>query len=161
MTHWAKLTDKNLEGVMVSDRGDVADERGQKITQKDHAEGYKRVSIRGHRYYVHRLVMRAFFPTDNKSLVVDHIDGNRANNNANNLRWVTRRQNTQKAGREGKLDTSSRRNVPIMLTDAAGVSYVYGSQAEASRVLHIPDCSINKCLKGHRKTVRGYIAKYL
>lgn len=153
--------DAELKGITVSDRGRVLDENGRPIKQHDHAEHYKRVSLRGRWYYVHALVMRAFFPTGDNSLVVDHIDENRANNNADNLRWVTRRQNTQRAGRAGKLDTSARRNAPIVLTDKAGACRVFGSQAEAARVLNIPDCSINKCLKGHRHTVRGYTAKYL
>ena len=47
-------------------------------------------------YKVHRMVMETFAPIEHsENFVVDHIDGNRSNNNFSNLRWVYQRQNTQ------------------------------------------------------------------
>lgn len=37
----------------------------------------------------HRLVMEHYFPQQDKSLVIDHIDQNKLNNNLKNLRWTT------------------------------------------------------------------------
>ena len=42
---------------------------------------------------VHRLVASCFINNDNNYPDIDHIDGIRANNSADNLRWCTRRQN--------------------------------------------------------------------
>lgn len=53
---------------------------------------YKRVSINGNRYLLHKLVflyVDGFYPDDE----VDHIDGNMLNNKYNNLRYVGKRLN--------------------------------------------------------------------
>jgi hypothetical protein len=51
---------------------------------------------------VHRLVAHHFIPNVNNLPMVDHIDGNRDNNNINNLRWVTQEENQQNQYRGGR-----------------------------------------------------------
>ena len=47
-------------------------------------------------YRIHRMVMETFNPIENSEMyVVDHIDGNKQNNDISNLRWVLQRQNIQ------------------------------------------------------------------
>ncbi len=41
--------------------------------------------------YVHELVAKAFVPNPNNYPYVEHIDGDRTNNHANNLRWTENR----------------------------------------------------------------------
>ena len=47
--------------------------------------------------YVHRLVAEAFIPNPKGLNVINHIDCNTYNNKVDNLEWVTRSENTQKA----------------------------------------------------------------
>ncbi len=41
--------------------------------------------------YVHELVAKAFVPNPNNYPYVEHIDGDRSNNRADNLRWTETR----------------------------------------------------------------------
>ena len=52
-------------------------------------------------YIVHRLVAIAFIPTNDISLQINHIDGNKGNNSAENLEWVTPSENTRHAYETG------------------------------------------------------------
>ncbi len=56
---------------------------------------------------VHRLVLQAFRDNPDNLPQVDHIDGNRANNHLDNLRWCTNEQNTH-YGLERRGVTSKR-----------------------------------------------------
>ena len=56
--------------------------------------GYLRLSVKGKDMYVHRLVMLAFY--GKSDLTVDHIDGNKENNNLNNLEYVTQTENAKR-----------------------------------------------------------------
>lgn len=46
---------------------------------------------------VHKIIATIFCGGYHKSLVVDHIDGNKKNNSASNLEWVTHSENTLRA----------------------------------------------------------------
>ena len=76
---------------------------GNRIKWKLEKDGYIRVSLMkksGGTTYVqlHRLLMMAFKPVDNMfNLQVNHIDGNKQNNNFDNLEWVTSKENISHA----------------------------------------------------------------
>lgn len=50
---------------------------------------------------VHRLVALIYIPSVNKGMTVNHIDGNKVNNNVLNLEWVSSRDNLRHATETG------------------------------------------------------------
>ena len=63
--------------------------------------GYYQCSFRvnGKKHYVrvHRLIAKAYIPNPNNYTMINHIDGNKLNNNMNNLEWVTNQENRNHA----------------------------------------------------------------
>lgn len=59
-------------------------------TYKHWRYGYWRFRYDGKTQFVHIPVAKLFVEGYQEGLVVDHIDGNSSNNDASNLRWVTR-----------------------------------------------------------------------
>lgn len=68
-------------------------------------DGYKRVvlSLNGDKFYkkISRLMAKQFIENFDEMLVVNHIDGNKQNNNIDNLEMVTVKENTAHAWRIG------------------------------------------------------------
>ena len=60
---------------------------------------------------VHKLVARAFIPNPENKPVIDHINGNRADNRIENLRWVTQKENVNNPNTRYKNVYSSNRKV--------------------------------------------------
>lgn len=56
---------------------------------------------------IHKLVANAFLGESN--LQVDHLDGNKLNNNVENLEWVTPKENTNRAWKKGQAKYTKER----------------------------------------------------
>lgn len=75
-----------------------------KLLAKRYCKGYVTCVLyfSGKRMYdrVHRLVARVFIENPEGKVEVNHIDGNKLNNNVENLEWSTRKENMEHASRE-------------------------------------------------------------
>src|SRR5699024_4677012 len=84
----------------VSNFGNVRNKKTKNFIKLfDNGRGYLTVglwsdnNIIKKNFYVHRLVARAFIENPENKLEINHIDGNKYNNNVDNLEWSTRSEN--------------------------------------------------------------------
>ena len=95
-------------GYKVSSSGTVYGPDGNKLSPRKDSDGYERVDLRldGKRFtrFVHTLVEGAF---GGSAKEVDHKNGDRTDNSADNLETVSRKENMKRmAARNGKNNKS-------------------------------------------------------
>ena len=70
---------------------------------RDKNTGYSYVYLNSKRFQLHRLLAKAFIPNPEGKPYVDHIDGNKQNNDLSNLRWATYIEN----GRNKRIQSNN------------------------------------------------------
>lgn len=63
--------------------------------------GYYHFRFKGRQYLLHRAIGLAFIPNPNNEATINHKDGNKLNNDIDNLEWVSYRENSLHAIRTG------------------------------------------------------------
>ena len=150
----------------VSNLGHLRRNDGFPIDIRPDAEGYLRCTINKRRDRIHRFVAEAFCynPDPKTKTMVDHIDGNKQNNRADNLRWVTPRENNIYASQNGSYNKPDRKpsNTPIIAYNVTIQKVeIFESQSDMERKLEIPNSGINKVLKNKRIVTHGWRVDYL
>jgi hypothetical protein len=97
-------------------------------------------------YSVHRLVAKAFIENVNNLPQVNHKDGNKINNNFNNLEWVSKSDNMLHSFHELKNQKINRKKV---IDTSTGI--VYESILDLSKKLNIKYTTIARKLAGTLK----------
>ena len=121
--------------------------------------GYIRVYIYNKTYYLHRIIAETFIKNPEKKEQVNHKDGNKLNNNIENLEWVTNQENQIHKFKNGlgKKITKQIIQYDLQMNEIKHFSSI----SEASRTLNICKTNIQEVLLNRRKTTCGFIFKYL
>ena len=120
-------------------------------------------------FRVHRLVAEEFVPNPYEKPEVNHIDGNKINNDCSNLEWVTKKENCRHAwdnglakpsyGMLGKSNPNAgRKGKPFKIVETGEV---FGTLQECEKAINGNNRHINDCLRGRQKTHRGYHFEYI
>lgn len=103
-----------------------------KVFTPDCSREYSRVCLyergKGTHYSIHRLVAQAFIPNPENKPCVNHIDGNKLNNNAGNLEWCTYGENATHAynmGLRKGLKGSTHHNSKLTEDVVSAIKYKY------------------------------------
>lgn len=123
--------------------------RGVLKAQTIGKRGYKYISISKNniskKFYVHRIMAEAFVKNEKPDVMtfVNHIDGNKLNNDARNLEWVTRVQNIKHASETGLLNTKA--------VYSEVLSKKWNSQISCARDIGLSVSTVSEILNGKRQ----------
>ncbi|MET3559316.1 hypothetical protein ABID29_002470 [Streptococcus rupicaprae] len=141
--------------------------------------GYHKVILTKNKHrrtiFVHRLVAEAFLENDNPKIKtqVNHIDGDKLNNETGNLEWVSASENIKHAFSIGikkvsKKQTEAIKNLGensnkrvLQLNPEGQIIQEWHSITEASKILNINMSSISMCCHGKRNLAGGFKWKYI
>lgn len=166
MEEWKDI--KGYEGQYeVSSYGQIRNKKTNKCLVGDmNSVGYRRVLLSRpkKRFFVHRLVAEHFVCGYQEGLVVNHKDGNKNNNNKNNLEWVTRSENDIHAFRMGLRDiypAQFKKKIESYDLKTLQPIKVYKNIEECARELKVARSNIYACCNGKQKSCRGVGLRYV
>ena len=150
---------------------------GKGIKQRPTRNGYLRVHLsdgeRSDHLLVHRLVAEAFCNRDEGNNIVNHLDNDVQNNNADNLEWTTYKGNMQWATRQNRMHYSPEnlkhaqesRYKPVIAIDTDGNERRFDSITSAVKDLGLTESNrkhISNVCKGEYgyKSSGGYKWRY-
>lgn len=137
--------------------------------------GYHRIELskfgKTKKYFIHQLVAMAFIPNPNREKIINHKDGNKINNQPNNIEWCDYSYNEKYSYRvlgkkttcpgKGKFAENSSQSKPITQYSKSGkIIAHYVSLKSACDYIEGVYSSIAKAAQGTRNTYRGFVWKY-
>lgn len=108
------------------------------------------------RYQAHRLVALAFIPNPDNKPFINHIDGNKSNNNADNLEWCTASENVTHADITGLRDMSKHHPSNSKKIKCLETGEIFVSYYQAVKWLGKTSNSISALARGTRSYGKAF-----
>jgi antitoxin component HigA of HigAB toxin-antitoxin module len=131
-----------------------ANRKGLWLKQNKNHKGYYCVTLTrdGSRksFFVARLVAKSYIPNDEQLPQVNHIDGDKCNNNVDNLEWTTNQLNTRHAYKNGlrMVKTTESVMASIKVMNQIGIS-----QREIGTRLGLNQSTVSRVLSGKTRAL--------
>lgn len=144
MERWQDI--EGYSNYEVSTHGRIRNKR-LNIIMKTHSNrgGYEQLCLREnggkHTCKVHRLVAETFIPNPDNLPQVNHIDGDKWNNNISNLEWCTQQQNLKHAVDNGLAQPINRNKRQVIDTSTGEI---YSSICEAANAIGMSESGLRK-----------------
>jgi hypothetical protein len=168
MEEWREIQD--FPYYRVSNLGNIKNIVTNKVLKNNNKCGYLNISLNSNIkkkscFKVHRLVALAFIPNPENKSDVNHKDKNKANNNLENLEWMTRKENNIHRFIGVKITTN--KNKPVLKIDKitnevlekynsielAGIWLFENNYTETA---HNGRNAVGNCLTGMSKLAYGF-----
>lgn len=161
----------------VPNNGGISIVKEKILKPQKEKNGYLRIGLnkrnKKYMFLIHRLIAESFIPNVNNYAEINHKDGNKSNNNVDNLEWCSRSYNIKHSYINKLRNTDiNRKNAKKMIEknkrkvvqkDLNGnMINIFDSIKEAGELTNIDKtniCSVCKH-KGYYKTAGGYIWEY-
>jgi len=109
---------------------------------------------------IHRLVAETFIPIIKDKYYINHKDGNKLNNRADNLEWCTQSENIKYAY-DNKTKVPPNMKAIKQYSMDHDILEIYNSIQEASRITKVCATNISKCCRKLRNQAGGYKWEYV
>jgi len=144
---------KGFSDYIITSDGDVISLKWgkiKKLTPKIQRSGYLYIRIYDdfnirRSLMLHRIVAKEFLPNEDSKEQVNHIDGNKLNNNVKNLEWITP---TEHRKHTSIIKNKNYSDIPVKMVSLDLKEVVYfDSVLQASKITKTDSSSIFKCIK--------------
>lgn len=190
MEIWKNVKYEGLEDYQISSKGRVKGFKG--LMKSRVTDGrYNKIGLRYKKgkqrmFLVHRLVAEHFIDNPLNKPEVNHIDGNKNNNNSENLEWVTREENVKHAIDNGlikinpnkivrskkyekdisrleilRMNAEEKRRPIRVINKKLGIDKEFESIYQAGISLECNEKTLRNVLKGRNKSRLGYECYYV